>query len=816
MEEKKIIELGLNTAKVQQRLQQDGLNEIKRKRVKNKLEILIGVIKDPILLIMLVALIISFITGYQEQEFSEVIVIGLLLIINILISFIQEVKTIQKLQALNSLNEDDDIVIRDGQEQKILSKYLVVGDIVKLNLGIIARADMQILQANNLKVDEAFLTGESDEVTKQEMEIIYANSPITNGAGYGQVVAIGMNTKIGEITKQVDKVEKEVSQLEKKILDISKVLLIIAIITAIIIAILTILNGQSLEETLSITISILIATVPEGLATVLAIVLTFMSQKMANNNALVKKVALLETLGEVEYVCSDKTGTITKNKMKVTKQIQLQTTELTMAMQKIVIDTQTPTSRAINEFLQTKEVVNKLKILDNIPFNSKLKKSLTLIQDEQENNYLICVGAPDFLITNVEQQIKEVENYAKQGLRTLLITYQKTELQTLTNYAPAQAVDFTPIALYGIQDPPKKSAIQAINKMHKAGIKVVMITGDNLQTAKAIAKQALIYKEADDLAITGSELNTLTNEEFAQQVENIKVYARVQPEDKYKIITMLQSKGKIVAMTGDGTNDSIALKKANVGVAMGNQGTDIAKESADLILLDDNFATINEAIAGGRLIFDNLRKFIKQMLTSNTAHVGGILFALLAGLFLQSAIILPMTAVLILWVNVVSDAIPCLALGLDTEETDLMLREPINPQLKLLDKKMIIEILIRGLIIGFLVFLTFYFMLKSGYSEPYARTVAFIVLSFGQLIHIFDARSFKTIYLKNPLENKLLLGAVSLSAILNLIIVYTPLNKIFGLEPLNIKVLLLAILLASTATFLISLCKLIFIKSSKI
>lgn len=802
---------GLSKNQVLELQEKYGLNEIQRKAAKSKLAILIDILKDPILLIMIVAAAISLLSAMDDKHFAEFYVISLLVLVNIIISFVQEVKTLQKLDALNSLNEDTAVVIRDGVEEEILSKYLVPGDIVKLKLGHIARADIKLLESNNLFVDEAFLTGESDEVNKLVDDIIYSNSPIKNGECLGEVFATGLNTKIGKIASEVDDVEEIKSQLEIKVLQISKVLLMIAITAAGVICLLSFLNGFSAEETLSITISILIATVPEGLATVLAIVLTFMSQSMAKNNALIKKVVLLETLGEVDYVCSDKTGTITENKMTVVKTLPFDINPLTEALEEAIVESDTPTTKAIYEHIMIETSSLTGKVIDSIPFNSTNKKALYLVEVENEN-YLVCIGGPDFLVSDIDNKIKEVEEFASNGLRTILTMYKKTELTNLDSYEITDAIDYDLITLYGIQDPPKASAIEAIKTMHNAQIQTVMITGDNIVTARAIAKQAGILQNDNELCLTGEELNKMSDEEFAKIVLNVRVYARVKPEDKYRIVSMLQKQDKIVAMTGDGTNDSIALKKANVGVAMGIQGTDIAKESADLILLDDNFATINVAIKSGRLMFDNLRKFIRQMLTSNAAHTSGILFALLFGLIFNMEIILPMTAILILWVNIISDAIPCLALGTDTAESDLMDRPPLAIDEKLLTKPMIAEILIRGFGIGFLVFVSFNFMLNQGYDEMYARTIAFVVLSFGQLIHIFDARSFNTIYTKNPFDNKLLLLAVGFSGLLNLLIIYTPLNEVFGLVAIPFNHLVIAVLFASTVTFVFSLFKLAYIK----
>lgn len=805
----------LSTDEAKVRLSRDGLNEISRKKPKSKLDIILEIIKDPIIVIMEVALVVSFLTSLDNNHFEESYVIGFLIIINILINFVQSVKTEQKLNALNKLNEEYVTVIRDDKEQNILANQLVCDDIVKLKLGVIARADVKLLTSNSIFVDESFLTGESIDVEKLAGDIVYSNSPLKNGTGFGRVIATGMNTKIGKIASTVDNVSTVKSQLEIKILQISKFLLKVSIFIAILIATLSYLNGYQFDQIFSLTISILIATVPEGLATVLAIVLTFMSQQMANNKALIKNVKLLETLGEVTYVCSDKTGTITENNMVVTNVYNISSTPLTDSIEKTIIDTETPTSKAIFTYLDSIETTINLSVIDKIPFNSTIKKAIFLLTDGQ-TNYLAVVGAPDFLLSNAANTIPSLTTFAQLGLRTILTSYQITTLTNLQNFDLENAMDLNPITLFGIQDPPKASAIEAINAMHEAGIEVIMITGDNIDTATAIAKQAGIITSDHDIALSGDQLNNLTDQEFVEIVPKVKVYGRVKPEDKYRIVSALQSRGNIVAMTGDGTNDSIALKKANVGIAMGIAGTDISKEAADLILLDDNFSTINNAISGGRLIFDNLLKFIRQMLTSNTAHTSTILIALIYGLFFSAdPVTLPMSAILILWVNVVSDAIPCLALGLDTPDSDLMKKKPIDPDLKLLSKSTIIEILIRGFAIGFLVFVAFNYTLFTTKDSQYATTVAFLTLSFGQLFHIFDARSPKTLFKINMFNNKLIWIAVILSAALNLLVVYSPLNTLFGLVPVSPIVLITIIIVSSSLTLVLSAFKLLILKVNK-
>lgn len=799
---------GLSSSEVKNLQEKFGKNEITRKKKKTKFEIIVEIFKDPIIIIMLVAAIISLITGLMEGHISEFIVITSLVVFNVVISFVQEVKTIEKLESLDRMNEGLANVIRDGKDTEIKASDLVVGDIVKLKIGTIARADMVIVSQNNLQVDEAFLTGESIEVNKEVEEEVFSNSMIKNGEAIGRVIAIGMDTKIGSIARDVDSVETTKSQLEIKLLGISKILLKVAVFFSILIFILSMLNGLGLAESLSMTISILIATVPEGLATVLTIVLTLMSTNMSKNNALIKKVSLLETLGEVSYVCSDKTGTITLNEMKVTDVLNVEESLVIDKITSLVIDRENPTARAIHNYIDISKTTLNGEIIDRIPFNSSTKMAKNLVKIEDEF-YYVLVGAPDYLVQDIEVKYPEFLQFGKKGLRTLAISILKVDASFDINENDA-VCDL--VTLYGISDPPKESAIKAIEELHSAGINVVMITGDNIQTASAIAKQTNIMS-GNDLSLTGDELDKLSEQEFMDIVKSVRVYARVSPEHKHKIVSALQAHGEIVAMTGDGTNDSIALKQANVGIAMGINGTDISKESADLILLDDNFTTINVAVESGRLIFDNLKKFIRQMLTSNTAHTGSILFALIFGIVMSGKdILIPMTPVLILWVNIISDAIPCLALGVDNKESDLMQREPIDPNAGILTKGMIIEILIRGLSIGLLVFISFNVVYSNTMDETMARTVGFVVLSFGQLAHIFDARSFNTLYKKNPFNNKLLLCAVGASSLLNLLIIYTPLNAVFGLVPIALPMLLIAILVAVSLTFVLSAIKLLFVK----
>ncbi len=804
---------GLTSKEVEERLRRDGLNELVSKKSKTKVEIFIDIIKDPIILIMLAAFVLSIITNLDDRHFGEAYVILGLIALNCIISFVQELKTLSQLASLAEMNEDTVTVIRDGKEQEIKAKYIVIDDLVKLKIGAIARADLVIVESNDLQVDEAFLTGESDLVAKPVESIVYSNSSIQNGTAFARVIAIGMNTEIGKIAKQVTDVEDVKSQLEIKILHITKLLMKIAIFMAVLIFVLTLLSGKSMNDAFSFATSILIATVPEGLATVLTIVLTFMATKIARHNALVKKINLLETLGEVSYVCSDKTGTITENKMQVVEKQFFANLENYEQLLHLIIDDQSPTTKAIHTHINEVHARSHIdfeqgyQVVDSLPFNSTTKYSVHLLEN-QGKHYIFAVGAPDILVE--EQTIEPYfSNYGTQGLRPILVGYKQVD----SDYdLSSNLVDLLPLCLFGIQDPPKQSAISTINEFATAGIIPVMITGDNKVTATSIARQAGIIKLDSDIVLSHDELVELTDEQLAEIVMDVKVYARAKPEDKVRIVKALQAKDQIVAMMGDGTNDSIALRQANIGIAMGINGTDISKEAADLILLDDNYSTIDVGIQAGRLIFTNIRKFVRQMLTSNTAHSSTIMFALILDIFSDKSLILPLTPVLILWINIVSDAIPCLALGLDDPEGDLMKTPPIHPDAKILPGKMIGEILLRGMTIGLLVLIGFNYAYDQTGSVEFARTVGFVILSFGQLIHIFDARALNTIYSRNPFSNKWIIITVLLSAGLNLSLIYTPLAETFGLTPIGLNYLLIAIGFSSIPTFVYSFIKKLIIK----
>lgn len=804
---------GLKKEEVERRIREGGLNELISKKSKTKLMIIIEIIKDPIILIMIAAFVLSIVTNLADGHFGEAYVILGLIVLNCVISFVQELKTLSELASLAAMNEDVVTVTREGEQTEIKAKYLVVDDIVNLKIGDIVRADLEVLTANELQVDEAFLTGESDFVEKAIGDIVYSNSAVQNGTAIAIVKSTGMNTEIGKIAQKVTDVEDVKSQLEIKILHITKLLMKIAIAMAVLIFVLTLLSGQSVEEAISFATSILIATVPEGLATVLTIVLTFMSSKIARHNALVKKINLLETLGEVSYVCSDKTGTITENKMKVVEKQFFTSLNNYEQLLHLIIDDQSPTTRAIYEHINEVHRRSQIdfdsgfKVISSQPFNSQKKYSAHILQIENVR-FLVCVGAPDIL---VDQECLEpyYSEYGSQGLRPILVAYKQISDQVEFEFS---ANSMTPLCLFGIQDPPKLSAVKTIGEFENAGIVPVMITGDNKVTATSIARQAGIIRSDDDLVLTHDQLSALSDEELTDIILNVKVYARAKPEDKVRIVKSLQAADQIVAMMGDGTNDSIALRQANIGIAMGINGTDISKEAADLILLDDNYSTIDVGIQAGRLIFINIRKFVRQMLTSNTAHSSTIMFALLLDIFSEKSLLLPLTPVLILWINIVSDAIPCLALGLDDAEADLMSTPPIDPNASILPKRMIGEILLRGMTIGLLVLIGFTYTYNQTANLELARSIGFVILSFGQLIHIFDVRASKTIYSRNPFGNKWILITVGLSAALNLGLVYTPLNNVFGLAPISLSQLLVAIAFSSIPTFVYSFIKKVIIK----
>lgn len=873
-------ETGLSEAQIAKNTQEYGANQLNQAQQASPLKIFIDQLKNPLIFILGIGAILSFYTGHLV----DAIAITIIIFINASISFTQEYKAQKSIDALKDMAAPKCMVKRNGELIEIPASQLVPGDIIKLNTGNIIPADARLIEAVQLQVDEAALTGESEPVHKEtkalnkeditlgdQINMVFMSTAVTNGNGLAVVTGTGMQTEVGKIADMMATTETRMTPLQKRIHDLSKTLIWAALgIVAFIIG-LGIYDGMAWTEMVNTGISLAVAAIPEGLPTVVTIVLTLGAKSMMGNKALAKQLASVETLGSTSVICSDKTGTLTQNKMQT---VQLwasgETYQLDgigyeprgvftdtkghqihpdhhfhlikmLEMSALCSDTLlfekeghyqiqgVPTEGAI-VVAAAKAGVTKPKLLEqqklvaSFPFDSKRKMMSVIIQEPDGEYKLIVKGAPDVILSNSEvievdgkhldiisnsEVIDNViKDFGSQALRTLAVAYRTLTKEEIGLSQEVLENRLILTGIHGIIDPPRPEATLAVKECHSAGVRVVMITGDHAITAKAIAKQMGIIDSDEAMVMTGSELNETTDEELIQLAPQISVFARVTPEHKLRIVNALQSNGEVVAMTGDGVNDSPALRKADIGIAMGITGTGVAKESADLILLDDNFATIVTAVREGRRIYDNIRKFIRQGLTANVSEVSAILFAFL---LMTGEPLLTLAPLMILWINLVSDGMPSLALGVDEAEGDVMQRKPRPRDESFFADNLNARIILRGLVMGGLTFWMFQFALDKGATLEYAQTLAFMTLIFGQLFHVFDARTFSTLYRRDPLSNKMLLIAVASSAILSVMMVYLPLGHLaLGTTALEFKHLIMVIFIAALPTFILSGIKEIF------
>ncbi|MDX1795516.1 MAG: cation-translocating P-type ATPase, partial [Hydrogenovibrio sp.] len=840
---------GLSESEILQRRQKYGLNQLDQTATRSALSLFFSQLKNPLFIILFIGASLSLYTGHQV----DAIAIGIIILINSMITFVQEYKAQKSIDALRQMAAPKCRVKREGEWQNLPASQLVPGDIIQLKTGDITPADCRLIEATQLKIDEAALTGESDLIQKQieslpranlitadQVNMAFMSTAVTNGHGIGVVTATGMQTEVGKIANLMQTTAGRLTPLQNRIHALSKTLIWAALFIVAVIVGIGLYKGLGFTEMIDASISLAVAAIPEGLPTVVTIVLTLGAKHMMGNQALAKHLASVETLGSTSVICSDKTGTLTQNKMQVVQiwaagekyqlegsgydpigEFRNQDAEIItphhtyhfhlmqmLSMSALCSDTELvhqagkhgiqglPTEGAIlvaaaKAGLHKKDLLNEHKVIASFPFDPK-RKMMSVITQEPNGEYrLIVKGAPDVvlqhtevieyqdkhldIVSNIELVEKVIQDFGSQALRTLAIGYRTLTEDEL--HLPHEQLENRLIltGIHGIIDPPRPEATLAVQECHSAGIRVVMITGDHAITAKAIAKQMSIIDTDDALVVTGSQLNETSDEALAQLTPHIRVFARVTPEHKLRIVNALQNGGEVVAMTGDGVNDSPALRKADIGIAMGITGTDVAKESADLILFDDNFATIVKAVKEGRRIYDNIRKFIRQDLTANVGEVSAILFAFL---WMTGDPLLTLAPLMILWVNLVSDGMPSLALGLDGAEGNVMQRQPRAREESFFAENLGTRIVMRGLVMGGLTFWMFEYALSLGKDLAYAQTLAFATLIFGQLFHVFDARTFTTLYRRNPFGNHALLVAVFGSGILSVLMIYLPFGNL--------------------------------------
>lgn len=848
---------GLTSKAAQEKLAQVGPNALVEGKKKSVVEVFLEQFKDLMVIILIVAAVISAFTGNLESTAVIIVV----LILNAILGTVQHVKAEKSLEALKSLSAPAAKVLRDGKKQEIAAKDVVPGDILLLEAGDLVTADGRILDNFSLQVNESSLTGESTNIDKLDttfekevpladrVNMVYSSSLVTYGRANVLVTATGMDTEIGKIATLMNETKERRTPLQVSLDQFSSRLATAILIFCALILGLQMWRGQPLLDALLFAVALAVAAIPEALSSIVTIVQAMGTQKMAKEHAIIKNLAAVESLGSVSVICSDKTGTLTQNKMTV-EDIYiggkvLKPEELNLSNQlhryllyDVVLNNDAslsdgkkigdPTESALLEMyrkvpgidlgdgklgLSESELREHLDRLEEVPFDSdrKLMSTKHLIHTVPT---IFVKGAIDVLLKRcvnirfgddvrpmTEQDRKDIlaqnNHFSENGLRVLAFAYKESDEELSTD----SEKDLTFIGLVSEMDPPRKESVAAVARAKEAGIRTVMITGDHKVTAVAIAKKIGIFTDGD-LALTGLELDALSDKELDQQIEKVAVYARVSPENKIRIVNAWQRKNHIVSMTGDGVNDAPALKKADVGVAMGITGTEVSKDAASMILTDDNFATIIKAVANGRTVYENIRNAIGYLLSGNLSAIITVLFASIA------ALPVPFVAVQLLFINLVTDSLPALAIGMEPRNPDILKRKPRDPKASLLDKKFVTQISIQGFLISLSVIAAFLLGLRD--TPAIACTMAFSTLTFARLLHGFNCRSQHSIFKIGFKNNWYSLAAFALGTVLLALILFVPaLHGLFAVQPLTAQEVWLIVILAIIPTILIQIVKVI-------
>jgi P-type Ca2+ transporter type 2C len=873
---------GLSSKEAKQRLEQVGENILEEREKVSPWVLLLGQFKDFMVLVLLAATLISGLLG----EYTDAITIVAIVIINGILGFVQEYRAEKSLGALKELTAPTAHVIRDGELKKVSAKDLVPGDLVYFEGGDRIPADIRIITGNGLHIEESALTGESVPVMKTEetlqdeevslgdqSNMAFMGTLVTRGTGQGMVIGTGMRTEMGKIADLIQSTDSMQTPLQQRLEQLGKILIVVALGLTALVVIAGIMHDHNPYQMFLAGVSLAVAAIPEGLPAIVTIALALGVQRMIKRRAIVRKLPSVETLGCATVICSDKTGTLTQNKMTVSrlwvdgKRIEVTGTgyqpngEFIDDGKVMALNRNTALARLLelsylcNNAQLTEEKAGKKSLLgkekkewgiigdptegallvvatkagisgskwDRIkefPFDSERKMMSVLVRDNRGAQMVAVKGAPDVLLSHCskilwngnvtpltsshrKQILEQNQSMAEQALRVLAVAYREPNSSERVLDESSAEKDLILVGLCGMIDPPREEVKEAIRKCRMAGIKTVMITGDHQTTAEAIARQLGIIPRGG-LTLNGQDLYNMTDEEFQEKVENIFVYARVSPEHKLKIVRALQANGHVVAMTGDGVNDAPAIKAANIGVAMGITGTDVSKEASALVLADDNFTTIEAAIEEGRTIYDNIRKFIRYLLASNVGEILVMFLAMMAGMPL------PLIPIQILWVNLVTDGLPAMALGVDQPEADTMKRRPRSSRESVFARGLGFKIITRGLLIGVCTLGAFWLTLQSdpGHLER-AQTMAFATLVMAQLIHVFDCRSERSVFHRNPLQNKYLVLAVLISVLLLLGVIYWPvMQPVFKTVPLNMNEWITVLVFSAIPTFAVGILRL--------
>lgn len=849
---------GLTSTEAQTRLEKNGKNKLAEAKKPSVIKKFFAELADPMIIILLIAAAVSGVTAaLQNESFTDVFIILAVVLINAVLGVVQESKAEKAIEALQKITAATSKVLRDGRPVTVKSEDLVVGDVVLLEAGDAVPADCRLIEAASLKAEESALTGESVPVTKcaeklcadgekdvplgDRKNMVYMGSSVSYGRGVAVVTAVGMDTEMGKIAGALAAANDEDTPLQKKLNQLSKILSVLVLGVCVVVFAVDILRivpnvtFDALLKTFMVAVSLAVAAVPEGLAAVVTIVLSMGVTKMSKRNAVIRKLTAVETLGCTQIICSDKTGTLTQNKMTVVERSSDDEKLLATAMAVCSDAKEGENGEAVGEptecalvndaiSLGLTDSINGYKRIGEAPFDS-MRKMMSVVVENGGHIVQFTKGAPDEVLKHCthylengeelpmtekvrEKILAENKRMADKALRVLCAA-KKEHKEKPANTEPAELEnDLCYIGLSGMIDPIRPEVKAAIAECREAGIRPVMITGDHKDTAVAIAKELGIITDASQ-AITGAELDDISDEDFAERVKDYSVYARVQPEHKVRIVKAWRALGKITAMTGDGVNDAPSIKNADIGVGMGITGTDVTKNVADMVLADDNFATIVSAVEEGRRIYDNIRKAIQFLLASNLAEVLSVFAASLLGFTILNPVHL-------LWINLITDCFPALALGMERGEADAMKRPPRDSKDGIFSNGVGAGVAIQGFFIALLTFVSYFVghFMEAGKWEitesPDGMTMAFLTLSLVELFHAFNMRSRERSVFTIKKQNGWLWGSLLLAFVLTSAVIFVPaFATAFGFETISLNEFAVALALAVAIIPLVELEKLI-------